>query len=352
MLFGIIVLYSVSVVISQENFGEPYYYLKHQLLRGVLVGALLFFIGLKIDYKFWKKISVPLLVLNIFLLFLVFTNTFGYGFGGAKRWISLGGVIFQPTEILKLSFVFYLAALLEKKKKGIRDFYEGFLPFLIVLGAISVLIIAQPDISTLGVIMIMSLAIYFIAGASIKHLFITGMSGMVALFLLIKVAPYRLNRLLVFLNPDLDPQGIGYQINQALIAIGSGGLFGLGYGYSQQKFLYLPQAVGDSIFAILAEELGFVGATFLIMLFLIVAIRGFKIAKNAPNKFGQITAFGITFGIIFQAFINIGAITGLLPLTGITLPFVSYGGSSLAFTLLGMGILLNISKFTTVKNKD
>lgn len=348
VIFGIIMLSSASVAISQENFGEPYYYLKHQFGRGVLVGLALFYAGFKINYKFWKKISVPLLIINIILLFLVFSDKFGYGYGGAKRWINFSGMVFQPVEILKLSFIFYLAALLEmKKKKGIRDFYEGFLPFSITLIVIAVLIIAQPDISTLGIIVATSIVVYFMAGASFRHLLILSSSGIAALLFLIKVAPYRMNRLLVFLNPDLDPQGIGYQIKQALIAIGSGGIWGLGFGQSRQKLLYLPEAIGDSIFAIIAEELGFIGAVFLVCMFTLLAFRGFKIARNAPNKFAGLTAIGITFWIVLQAFINIAAISGLIPLTGIPLPFISYGGTSLAFTLLGMGIVLNISKRTT-----
>ncbi len=346
-LLGIVILSSASVAVSQENFGEPYYYLKHQLLRGIVIGLILFYAALKIDYSFWKKASLPLFIVNIVLLIMVLSDTFGTGLKGANRWLDFGGITFQPSELLKISFVFYLAALLEKKKGLVTDFHKGLLPFIITLGLVSVLIIAQPDVGTLGVIVATALAVFFVAGADLKHLALTGAGGIAALAVLIKMAPYRMNRFLVFLNPDLDPQGIGYQINQALIAIGSGGIYGLGFGQSRQKLLYLPESIGDSIFAIMAEELGLIGASVIILLFLVLAIRGFNVAKNAPNKFAQLTAFGIVFWIVLQAFVNIAAISGLMPLTGIPLPFISYGGTALALTLFGMGVVLNISKHTS-----
>ena len=346
VIFGIIILSNASLAISQENFGEPYYYLKHQLFNGLAVGLALFYAGLKIDYKFWKKISLPLLILSIILLLMVFSDNFGFNRGVASRWLNFRGLMFQPAEIVKLFFIFYLAALFEKKKKNIKDFHKGFVPFVVILGIISILVAVQPDIGTLGVIAAISIAIYFVAGASISHLFLICLAGTVALFTLVKTASYRMDRFWAFINPEIDPQGISYQINQALIAIGAGGFWGLGYGYGQQKIFYLPEVIGDSIFAIIAEELGFIGGVIIIFLFILLAIRGFTIAKNAPNKFAELTAFGITFWIIFQAFVNIASISGIVPMTGIPLPFISYGGTSLAFSLLGMGVLLNISKYT------
>ena len=346
VIFGIIVLSSASVVISNENFGEPYYYLKHQLLNGLAVGLALFYAGFKIDYKFWRKISLPLLILSIVLLLMVFSDNFGFSRGLATRWLNFRSLMFQPAEIVKLFFIFYLAALFEKKRKNVKDFYKGFIPFIIILGVIGILVAAQPDIGTLGVIVAISLAIYFVAGASIRHLFLICLTGAAVLFALVKMAPYRMNRFLAFINPEIDPRGISYQINQALIAIGAGGFWGLGYGYSQQKIFYLPEVIGDSIFAIIAEELGFIGGAIIVLLFMLLALRGFKIAKHAPNKFAELTAFGITFWIIFQAFINMASISGIVPLTGIPLPFISYGGTSLALSLFSMGVLLNISKHT------
>ena len=197
---------------------------------------------------------------------------------------------------------------------------------------------------TLGVIVVISMAIYFLSGAKLQHLLGMFGLGIAAFFALVKFESYRMDRLLVFLHPELDPRGVGYQINQALLAIGSGGLFGLGLGHSRQKFNYLPEPVGDSIFAVICEEIGLIGAMVLVSLFIIFAMRGLKIAKYAPDTFGKLVAVGITSWIIFQALINITAITGLIPLTGITLPFISYGGTSLVFSLVAVGILLNISK--------
>lgn len=345
--FGLMILASASTEVSREHFDKPYYYFFHQLLYGVGIGLISFFIVSKIHYNFWKKWAVFILAFCIVALILVFIPSLGFGYGGAKRWINLGFTSFQPSELVKLGFIIYLAAWLEKRKTEVKAFSQSTLPFLIVIGIISALTVAQPDIGTLGVIIITGIVIFFLAGANIGHIFLIVLSGLAFLFTLIKIAPYRMNRLLVFLNPEIDPQGIGYQIKQSLLAIGSGGLFGLGLGHSRQKYNYLPSPASDSIFAITAEELGFIGASILILLFLALALRGFKIAKNSPNRFARLTAAGITSWFIIQAFINIGAITGLIPLTGLTLPFISYGASSMVISLVASGILINISKYTT-----
>ena len=345
--FGLMILASASTEVSREHFNKPYYYFFHQLVYGVGIGLIFFFVVQKIPYKFWKKWAVVILALSIVALILVFVPSLGFGYGGAKRWVDLGFLSFQPSELVKLGFIIYLAAWLEKRKTEVRTFSQSTLPFLIIMGLIGILVVAQPDIGTLGVIVMIGIIIFFLAGAKIGHIFLIVLSGLATLFALIKIAPYRMNRLLVFLNPGIDPQGVGYQIKQALLAIGSGGLFGVGLGHSRQKYEYLPSPASDSIFAITAEELGFIGATILITLFLVLAIRGFKIARNSPDRFAQLTAVGITSWLVVQAFINIGAITGLIPLTGITLPFISYGASSMVMSLIGVGILINISKYTT-----
>jgi cell division protein FtsW len=345
--FGLMILASASTEVSREHFNKPYYYFFHQLVYGVGIGLIFFFVVQKISYKFWKKWAVVILALSIVALILVFVPSLGFGYGGAKRWVDLGFFSFQPSELVKLGFIIYLAAWLEKRKTEVRTFSQSTLPFLIIMGLIGILVVAQPDIGTLGVIVMIGIIIFFLAGAKIGHIFLIVLSGLATLFALIKIAPYRMNRLLVFLNPGIDPQGVGYQIKQALLAIGSGGLFGVGLGHSRQKYEYLPSPASDSIFAITAEELGFIGATILITLFLVLAIRGFKIARNSPDRFAQLTAVGITSWLVVQAFINIGAITGLIPLTGITLPFISYGASSMVMSLIGVGILINISKYTT-----
>ena len=344
LVFGLVILSSAGIAISQSRFGDSYYFFKHQLFFGVLPGLFLMYIAQKIDYHFWKKFAFPFFVFNLFFLVLVFIPGLGLNFQGASRWIKLGPFSFQPSEMLKLTMILYLAAWLESKREKGKDLFEGFLPFLAIVGTVSFLIIKQPDMGTLGSIVLISMAIYFMSGAQWKHLLaMLGMGGL-AFLALVKFESYRMGRLLVFLHPELDPRGIGYQINQALLAIGSGGIFGLGLGHSRQKFNYLPEPVGDSIFAIIAEEIGLIGAAALVILFVVFAMRGLKIAKNAPDTFGKLVAVGITSWIIFQALINISAISGIIPLTGVTLPFVSYGGTSLVFLMIGVGILLNISK--------
>jgi cell division protein FtsW len=228
----------------------------------------------------------------------------------------------------------------------LKKFAEGTVPFAIILGLIGFLIMKQPDMGTFSLIVIVAVSMFFVSGVPITFLIGLSIFGAFLFYFFVKLAPYRMNRILSFLDPSIDPQGIGYQINQALIAIGTGGIFGLGLGHSRQKFNYLPEPVGDSIFAITAEELGFVGASFLIILFFLLAIRGFKIARYAPDRFSQLVAVGIVCWIVFQALINIMAIIGLIPLTGIPLPFVSYGSTSMVFILMAVGILLNISKYS------
>lgn len=345
VVFGLMMIASAGIIYSSTRFGDGYYFFKRQLLFGVIPGLLIFAIVQKIDYHFWKKFVVPFFFLSLIFLVLVFVPGVGVKIYGANRWINLGPISFQPSEMMKLSLILYLAMWLESKgRKTVKDFFEGFAPFMVIMGFIGFLIMKQPDIGTLGVIMLTSLAIYFSSGARTTHIFSILLAGFLGVVVLIKMAPYRMNRFLVFLNPDTDRQGIGYHINQALIAIGSGGILGIGLGHSRQKFNYLPEPVGDSIFAIIGEELGLIGATILVALFVMLAIRGYKIAKEAPDEFGKLIAVGITSWIIFQAFINIGAIIGLIPLTGVPLPFVSYGGTSLIFLLAGVGILANISK--------
>ncbi|HRZ34062.1 MAG TPA: putative lipid II flippase FtsW [Candidatus Moranbacteria bacterium] len=346
LIFGLIMIASAGISYSHSRFGDSYYFFKHQLFYGVLPGILILFITQKINYNFWKKISLPFFILSLIFLVLVFVPGFGSKIYGASRWLKLGSFSFQPSEMLKLSIIIYLAAWLESRSEKVKDFYEGLVPFLIVIGLVSFFLIKQPDVGTLGVIILISISIFFVSGAKISHMFFMGISGILALGAIIKMESYRMDRFLVFLHPELDPRGVGYQINQALLAIGTGGFFGVGLGKSLQKFNYLPEPVGDSIFAIVAEEVGLLGATFLVLLFVYLAIRALKIAKNAPDKFSKLMAVGIISWIVFQAFINIAAISGLIPLTGIPLPFISYGGTSIIFLMAGAGILLNISKYS------
>jgi cell division protein FtsW len=346
IVFGLIMLSSASSAVAYEKFGDNFWYLKHQIIFGVLPGLAAFLVMSKINYRKWQKYAFPMLLISIGLLLLVFIPGLGASYGRAQNWINIFGMSIQPGEIVKLTFLFYLAAwFCQRNERELKEFSTGLLPFLGVLGIIILLMALQPDIGTLAIIVFISLAVYFAAGASIFHLFWIGVSGLIMFFLLIKSAPYRAERLMTFLHPELDPQGIGYHINQALLAIGSGGLFGLGFGHSRQKFQYLPEVAGDSIFAIIAEELGFIVVLGFILVLIFLAVRGFKIAKNSPDNFGRLLATGITSWFIFQAFVNIGAMLGLLPLTGIPLPFVSYGGTAMTVGLAAAGVLVNISKY-------
>ncbi len=349
LVFGLVMIASAGVIYSETRFEDKYYFFKQQLIYGVIPGLAALYFFSKINYSFWKKISVPFFFLSIIFLLLVFVPGIGSKVYGASRWIQLGPFSFQPSEMAKLSMVLYLAAWLESRGiNRIKDVYEGLLPFVGILGLIGVLIMNQPDTGTFGIIVLTSLAIFFVAGANFRHIGLLGLMGLLILWVLIKLEPYRLNRIMTFLNPQADPQGTGYQINQALLAIGSGGILGVGLGHSRQKFNYLPEPVGDSIFAIIGEELGILGASVLIILFFMLALRGIKIAKNAPDFFGRLLAIGITMWIVFQAFINISANVALVPLTGVPMPFISYGGTSLVFLMSAVGILLNLSRHSRI----
>lgn len=344
IVVGFLILASASAVLSEKNFQNTYSYIQDQFTRGFLIGVAGFFISVVTPFSFWRKVSVPLMIFSLVLMALIFIPTLGFSHGGATRWLHIGSIIFQPSEILKLSFVIYLASWLESKRHALGDFSAGFIPFVVIMGIVSIFLILQPDIGTLGVILLTAVIMYFVGGGRASQFFTLFIMGLVALFILVQSADYRLARFTVFLNPGHEPQGEGYQINQALIAIGSGGFGGLGIGASREKYSYLPEPIGDSIFAILGEEFGFVGGVGVIALFLAFLWRGLSIAAHAGNLFGKFLAVGLTTSVLVQAFINIGAISGLLPLTGIPLPFMSYGGTSLAIAMTSVGILLNISR--------
>jgi len=345
LLFGLVVLSSASGPIGYQKFGDNYYYVKHQLVYGLLPGIFLLLLCLRINYNFWRKRALLLLGVSLFLLLLVFIPGIGAEFGTARSWINIGGYSFQPSEFLKLTFLFYLAAWLEARgERKVQDVNSGLVPFLISLGVVMLLLILQPDIGTMSIIVAMAIIVYITAGASWLHIILMGLGGSTMLFILIKMAPYRAARFMTFLHPELDPQGIGYHINQALLAIGSGGILGLGLGHSRQKFQYLPEVAGDSIFAIVAEELGLIISVLVIVAFILLFVKGFKIAARARDPFGRYLAVGIVSWLVVQALVNIGSMVGVLPMTGVPLPFISYGGSSLFMSLAAIGILLNIDK--------
>jgi cell division protein FtsW len=349
LCIGLLMIASAGVFYGETRFNDSYFFFKRQLI-GLSIGLVLAYLFSRISYRVWRSLAVPIFLFALVLLILVFIPGVGTTAYGAARWIELGPVSFQPSEVMKLAMILYLSAWLSGKGKAkTEDFYEGFVPFLAILFFVAFLILKQPDTGTLFLIFATALSIFFYSGANWKH--IVGMIGFagITLLFLIKAAPYRMQRLLVFMNPEHDPQGAGYQITQALVAIGSGGFFGVGLGYSHQKFNYLPEPVTDSIFAIFGEEFGFIGACVLIVMFVFLAVRGMRIARNAPDRFGELLGIGIASWITIQAFINIAAISGLIPLTGVPLPFVSYGGTSLAVLLSAVGILLNISRQAKLK---
>lgn len=342
LMSGIIILASVSAVFSLKTFDDSAYFLKHQLIWGLLPGIIIGLILYKIDLSLIKKWAPFVLLINLIFMVMVFLPWTGFRMEGSSRWVNLGFTSFQPSEFLKLTFIAYLAVWLSGQSSR-----QKFFAFLAVIGLISLLLVLQPDASTLGVIVLTSIIMYFSINTPLLHTAFLLMGGALGLFLLIKFSSYRFERFLAFLHSGFEPMGSGYQIKHALIAIGSGGITGVGLGMSAQKHGFLPQIISDSIFAVFAEETGFIGALFLIVLFLIFAWRGFKIAKESKDNFCRLAALGITAWIIIQSFVNIGAMIGVLPLTGIPLPFISYGGSSLVTTMAGIGILLNISKQTT-----
>jgi cell division protein FtsW len=369
IILGILILAGISAPLAQQKIGDPTYFLFHQILFGIIPGIIAGFIFYKIPLPILKKWSPGLLFVNIVFLVLVFAPVIGMGSAGANRWINLGFASFQPSEFLKITFILYLASWLTSKHKSADNnskkskFYSSkerilslslshifgalsktFLPFIAILGFIGILLIKQPDTSTLGLIAIVAGIMYFSIGTPVWHSILIVLIGVSSLTFLIKTAPYRMNRFMVFLNPEIDPMGIGYQLKQSIIAIGSGGILGIGLGMSRQKFVFLPQSMSDSIFSIFAEETGLLGCLILISLFLLFLWRSFHLAKITADQFSLLVCVGISSWIVLQAFINISAMAGISPLTGIPLPFISYGGSHIIAELIGVGILLNISK--------
>ncbi len=335
-LFGLIMVYNASVVEAFDIFADKYHFLKLQSLWlgvGMIAMISLTFIPLKLI----KKIAPTALLINIILLLLVLIPGLSNQSYGARRWISLFGFNLQPTELIKLSLTLYLASWLDKDKP--------FWPYLVILGVILGLIMLQPDLGTSIVIILTAVLVYYISGAKLIYLLLLGILGSLSGLGLILSSAYRKARLLTFLNPSADPLGSSYHIRQALIAIGSGGWWGLGLGQSRQKYQFLPQVSTDSIFAIIAEELGFLGASLLVIVLLFFIYKAFKIARLAPDNFTKLLATGIATFIGIQTIINLSAMLSLLPLTGVPLPFISYGGSSLIVTLAGVGLLLNVSRF-------
>lgn len=345
VLFGLVMLSSASSDLGAIKFGDTYYYLKHQIYYGMLIGILGFFAAFFIPYHWYKKIALILLLFSILALGFVFTS-FGSSSRGAARWIQIGPINAQPAEFLKITFILYLAAWLSNAKANRqRSISGGLVPLALLTGVISFLIIKQPATSTLVVILGAGFIVYFVSGAKLSYIFGLIAVCMVGLALLIMITPYRWNRVKAFLSPNADQEGIGYHSNQALNTIGSGRIFGVGYGKSTAKYSSLPEPIGDSIFAVIAEELGFVGAVATVGLFFLFVARGFMVARSVRDQFGKLVLLGFSSVIGIQAFIHIASLSGLMPLTGIPMPFISYGGTAFAVFLTMSGMMLNISRF-------
>ena len=343
ILIGLAVMTNSSIPLSQANFGQSFYYLNHQLVYGVGLGLAAFLVFYKIKLSFFKKLALPGVFLAMALLALIFIPHLGYGAGGAKRWIGLHGFSFQPSEFAKLALIIYLAYWLESKKEKIKK-HTTVLPFIFWLILVGGLVLIEPDYGTFAIISAIAFTMYFAAGAKAKTIIGVGLLALTAMTILIAVEPYRRDRVLSFLNPQRDVRGSSYQQHQALIAIGSGGFLGLGLGKGVQKYSYLPETIGDSVFAIVSEELGWVGASFILLLYLIWILSGLKIAAQAQTDFGRNMVIGVVVWIGLQTFANVLGILGLIPFSGIPLPFISYGGSALMIELAGIGLVANVAK--------
>jgi len=343
---GIIMVFSSSAIRAGVEHNDAFHFLKRQLIWA-LIGLAGMFSVMNIDYFRYKKWANVLLIINLLLLVLVLIPGVGIEIKGSRRWLGFGPMTLTPSEMMKISLIIFMAKSLSMNHDKVKFFFRGVVPHLGVLMLVCLLIMLQPDLGTTvaiaGTVFLMLVA----AGARAGQLWGMALAGIGVVSAAIAIAPYRMQRVIAFMDPWKYASTWGFQTIQSLYAIGSGGLFGMGLGRSRQKFFYLPEQHTDFIFAILGEELGFIGSALIVTLFLLFVWRGLKIALTTQDTFGSLLAVGITTGIVFQAIINMGVVTGSLPVTGITLPFISSGGSSLLFTLIGVGILLNLSRYTT-----
>ena len=344
-LLGVVMVLSASSVNDLRIFGDTWHHLKRQVLW-LFLGISSMAVTMRIDYRKFRKLSIPFLLLSLILCGLVLFPSVGITANGSARWIVIGSFTFQPSEFLKIAMVIYLADLFSGSKKKTDVTFTSIKKFLLVLGTASALLMLEPDLGTTAIVAAISLSILFFSGFRIRNLFLMGISGGALLFVASYSSGYRRKRLLGVLDPWQDPTGIGWQALQSAVAISQGGVSGLGLGESRAKWGFLPFSHTDFIFAIVAEELGFIGACLVILAFLSIGLAGLASAFRAPDNFGQLLAAGITAWISIQAFVNLGAVLGMLPITGVPLPFVSSGGSSLVVTMAAFGILLNVARQT------
>ncbi|HLQ33193.1 MAG TPA: putative lipid II flippase FtsW [Chloroflexota bacterium] len=351
LCIGIVMVYSASLVASYAEYGDQTYFFQRQLLWSGL-GVVVMFLFMRVPYRWWQSMSLPVLLVSVGLLVAVLVPGLGTTALGATRWIRIAGIaVGQPSELCKVTLAIYMAAWLSGKGERVKEFGYGLLPFILLLGLIVGLVIRQPDMGTAIVIIGTAVAIFFVSGANLLQLIPVGIIGAGGMALLALNSSYRHGRLTAFLDPWAHPEDTGYHVIQSLIALGAGGIRGLGLGDSRQKFGLLPFPYTDSIFAIIGEELGLVGCSIVLTLFLLLAYRGLRTAWRAPDKFGSLLAIGISWQMAMQAFLNIAVVTSTVPFTGITLPFVSYGGSSMLVSFAAMGILLNVTKYTEERSR-
>lgn len=343
VVFGLVMLASASSPVGYARFGDTYYFIKKQLLFGLLPGVIFFLALGHINYRWWQRFGGLIYFASLIFLVLVFVPGVGLTINNSRSWVQFFGLSTQPVEFAKLAIIIILAKLLSDGR-DLKDWKNGLAPVFAALAPALLLVGFQPDVGTLSILVVIIFAMLYAARTPKIYLLILGLAGAVGFAALLAVAPYRVQRLTTFLHPELDPKGIGYQINQAFLAVGSGGVWGLGLGHSRQKFQYLPEVQADSIFAIVAEETGFIISVGVIILISLIGLRGLKIARGSPDEFGRLLVCGIVVWFVWQSFLNVGSIIGLMPLTGVPLPFISHGGSALLVSLSAAGIVASVSK--------
>ncbi|MEO8638195.1 MAG: putative peptidoglycan glycosyltransferase FtsW [Candidatus Taylorbacteria bacterium] len=350
MLAGFIIFTSAALGLLAGGGTEYYSVAFNHIVFGIIFGSVALIVMSRISYKHWRTFSVYIFIITLVGTFLVFVPGLGFAHGGARRWVEIAGISFQPGEFLKIGYILCLASWLSAVKERVATVRHGLVPFVILSSLVGAALLSQPDTDSFLILFFSGAMMFLAAGARFKHIMLLAFAGIASIVILAFIQPYIMSRIKTFFHPANDPQGSGYQIQQSLIAIGSGRLTGRGFGQSIQKFNFLPEPIGDSIFAVAAEEFGFVGSVIIIFLFSLFALRGLRIAIRSPDVFSRLVTLGVVILIVSQSFLNMSAMLGVLPLSGLPLLFVSHGGSAMIVTLALVGIVLNISKYQLKNN--